>query len=91
MIAFYLSHLVFPKHSGCFISFQWVPNVQMRNLFSDALNRPFRIQTTSSVLRDMEKIGGLDAYLLKQKPDQLDAKALWLRASVLRAKEIRGL
>lgn len=66
-----------------------MPNTQLRNLFSDALNRPFKIQTTSSVLRDMEKFGGLDAYLLRQNPDHLDEKALWLRESVQNARTIR--
>lgn len=66
-----------------------MPNTQLRNLFSDALNRPFKVQTTASVLRDMEKFGGLDAYLLRQNPDHLDEKALWLRDSVKNARAIR--
>lgn len=66
-----------------------MPNTQLRNLFSEALNKPFKVQVTTSVLRDMEKFGGLDAYLLRQNPQELDDKALWLRDSVKNAREIR--
>lgn len=66
-----------------------MPNIQNKNLFSVALNRFLAVQTTASVLRNIRKFGGLDAYLFKTKPDVLGEPGLFLRRSVQAAHEER--
>ncbi|KAF9634092.1 putative 54s ribosomal protein l24 protein [Lasiodiplodia theobromae] len=46
---------------------QWRPNIQRKTLFSRALNRGVRVRVASRVLRTIDKVGGLDEYLLGEK------------------------
>ncbi|CAG8979274.1 hypothetical protein HYALB_00013441 [Hymenoscyphus albidus] len=50
---------------------RWLPNVQMRRLFSPSLNSMIRIRVTPRVLRTIDKCGGLDEYLLGEKPRRI--------------------
>ncbi|KAK9842479.1 hypothetical protein WJX81_001880 [Elliptochloris bilobata] len=49
----------------------WKPNVQRKNLFSEALNRCVRLRITTSCLRTIDKYGGLDNYLLQTSDEKL--------------------
>lgn len=42
----------------------WLPNVQTKRLYSDALEQPVQMKVTTYVLRCIDKAGGLDNYLL---------------------------
>lgn len=44
---------------------RWLPNVQKKKLYSAVLDEQIRIPVTCGVLRKMDRLGGLDAYLLK--------------------------
>ncbi|KAJ1658099.1 hypothetical protein IWQ61_002611 [Dispira simplex] len=46
---------------------KWKPNVQWAHLHSRVLNQSFRIKVTTSILRTVDKKGGLDNYLLYTK------------------------
>ncbi|KAH8590314.1 ribosomal L28 family-domain-containing protein [Bisporella sp. PMI_857] len=45
----------------------WRPNVHSKRLWSSALNTFVRIRVTTRVLRTIDKVGGLDEYLLGEK------------------------
>jgi large subunit ribosomal protein L28 len=45
----------------------WHPNVVRKNVFCAALNRKIRLRLTTRVLRTIDKVGGLDEYLLGEK------------------------
>lgn len=45
----------------------WRPNVHSKRLWSDSLNQFVRIRITMRVLRTLDKVGGLDEYLLGEK------------------------
>jgi large subunit ribosomal protein L28 len=45
----------------------WRPNVQSKRLWSDSLNTFVRVRITTKVLRTVDKVGGLDEYLLGEK------------------------
>ncbi|KAK2627527.1 hypothetical protein QTJ16_003493 [Diplocarpon rosae] len=49
----------------------WRPNVQSKRLWSDALQGYIRLRITTRVLRTVDKVGGLDEYLLGEKPGRL--------------------
>lgn len=45
----------------------WRPNVHLKRLWSDSLNTFVRVRITTRVLRTLDKVGGLDEYLLGEK------------------------
>ena len=46
-------------------------NIQHKKLYSKGLNRRIRVRLTAKVLRTIDKVGGLDEYLLGHKPARL--------------------
>lgn len=60
------------------------PNVQSKRLFSRALDEMVRLQVATKAIKDMEHMGGLDAFLLGQKEEMLSPKALVVRNRIKR-------
>lgn len=56
------------------------PNVQKKRMFSRALNQMVRLQVATSAIRDMEHVGGFDAFVLNQDDSKLSKKALAVKA-----------
>lgn len=50
---------------------RWHPNIVHKQLFSRALGRTLRIKIRTRVLRTIDKVGGLDEYLLGGTPARL--------------------
>lgn len=42
----------------------WLPNVQWKKIYSDALDKQVRVRVSTYALRCIDKAGGLDNYLL---------------------------
>jgi len=53
----------------------FLPNLQNVTLLSDALDRAFKFRVSTSGLRSVEHVGGLDNWLLKTSDDKLSAGA----------------
>ena len=49
----------------------WRPNVHSKRLYSEALGNFVRIRVTTRVLRTVDKVGGLDEYLLGEKKGRI--------------------
>ncbi|GAA5891262.1 hypothetical protein JCM5296_006880 [Sporobolomyces johnsonii] len=64
----------------------WLPNVQLKNLWSEALGRKLKLKVTTGALRTIDKVGGLDSYLFRMKPDRLGEKGMQLRQMVQEAQ-----
>jgi large subunit ribosomal protein L28 len=58
------------------------PNLQTIDLVSDALGNSYKLKIAMNTLRSVDKIGGLDAYLLKARDNVLSAKALRLKRAI---------
>ena len=43
---------------------RWNPNVQKKKMYSELLDKDFKIPVTTSVLRTIEKYNGFDNYIL---------------------------
>ncbi|KAF9127804.1 hypothetical protein BGW39_005623 [Mortierella sp. 14UC] len=67
----------------------WLPNVQTKRLFSETLNDWIRLNMTTSVIRTVDKKGGLDRYLLETRDELLGAKGVELRGKVIEALKIK--
>ncbi len=66
-----------PRHS---VKRAWLPNVQSKKLWSDALGSSLRLKVTPAALRNIDRVGGLDNYILRSTPKELGS----LRAESLR-------
>lgn len=64
------------SHSNIKTKFKAQPNVQYKQLFSNALNRLIQFKLATSTIRTVEHKGGLDSYLLNQKDEILSKRAL---------------
>jgi large subunit ribosomal protein L28 len=58
------------------------PNLNEVTLISDALGQSVRLRITAHALRSVEHRGGLDAFLLKAKNDQLSDRMLKLKREI---------
>lgn len=60
------------------------PNVQKRRLFSQALGEMVTLRVAASAIRDMEHIGGLDRFILRQKEEKLSSRAMDVKRRINR-------
>lgn len=58
------------------------PNVQKKRLFSRTLNAMVRLQIAASAIRDMEHVGGFDAYILNAEDSKLSKRALAVKTRI---------
>ncbi|KAH9972649.1 mitochondrial 50S ribosomal protein L28-like protein [Lactifluus volemus] len=65
----------------------WLPNIQSKRLFSDALGEMVRVKVTTHALKTIRKVGGLDQYVLNTKSDLLGWEGMRLRVAVREAQE----
>jgi ribosomal protein L28 len=67
----------------------WRPNIKVKPLWSDGLGQRVRLRMVTSVLRTVDKVGGLDAYLTCSKRGRM--KELGPRGWEIRAAVIQAL
>lgn len=60
------------------------PNVQKRRLFSQALGDLVTLRVATSAIRDMEHVGGLDRFILRQDDGKLSVRALDVKRRIVR-------
>lgn len=63
------------------------PNLCSVTLISDALKRSVRLRVSAHALKSVEHRGGLDAFLLKAREEELSDRCRRLRREVRKAKE----
>lgn len=56
---------------------KWYPNIQVKRLFSESLGVWVRTRVSTRVLRTVDKVGGLDTYLLGSKPARIAELGPW--------------
>ncbi|CAK7244666.1 MAG: hypothetical protein STHCBS139747_006210 [Sporothrix thermara] len=56
---------------------KWWPNIQEKRLYSEALGVSIRTRVNTRVLRTIDKVGGLDEYLLGSKPARIAELGPW--------------
>ncbi|MBF0429334.1 MAG: 50S ribosomal protein L28 [Magnetococcales bacterium] len=70
------------SHSHRKTKHAWLPNIQKRSLFSLSLGKNFRMTLPTETIRSVDKVGGLDNYLLKACPDSLNPPMRRLQAQI---------
>src|ERR1700680_1904043 len=75
------------SHSNIKTKRRFLPNLLNVTLISDALGRPVKLRVAANALRTVDHRGGLDAFLIKAKDDDLSNKALELKRRIRKARE----
>ncbi|KAM7205847.1 hypothetical protein V8F33_000677 [Rhypophila sp. PSN 637] len=71
---------------------KWRPNVQNKRLWSESLGIMVRTRVTTRVLRTIDKLGGLDEYLLGSKTGRIKDLGPWgwmLRWRIMQTPKIK--
>ncbi len=63
------------SHSNRRTKRRFLPNLCDVTLASDALGRSFKMRVTAAALRTIDHVGGLDAFLVKAKDENLSDTA----------------
>lgn len=61
---------------------RFLPNLCDVTLMSEALGQSYRLRVSANALRSVEHRGGLDAFLLKAKSNELSQRARLLKKQV---------
>lgn len=67
------------SHSNRKTKRRFLPNLCNVTMMSEALGRSVRLRVSANAVKTVDHRGGLDAFLLKAKADQLSPRALELK------------
>ena len=70
------------SHSNMKSKRRFLPALKTARLQSEALGQGFNLRITNAALRTLDFRGGLDAYLVKARDDQLSARARKIKRQV---------
>jgi large subunit ribosomal protein L28 len=76
------------SHSNIKTKRRFDPNLVQVSLASEALGRTFKLRITAAALRSVDHRGGLDAFLLKAKEQELSPRAARIRRDLKRKLEV---
>ena len=65
---------------------RFLPNLNDVTLISDILGQSFKLRISAHALRTVDHRGGLDAFLIKAKDDELSSDALAIKKEVVKAQ-----
>ena len=72
------------SHSNIKTKSRAFPNIQRKTFFSAHLGRSLRFKAATSAVRDIDKIGSFDVFLLRQDESRLSAGALKIKKKILK-------
>src|SRR3954447_12246420 len=70
------------SHSNIKTKRRFLPNLLNVTLISDALGRSVKLRVSANALKTVDHRGGLDAFLMKAKDDELSVRALELKRQI---------
>ena len=77
-----VGHLV--SHSNIKTKTRFLPNLCSVSLISETLGRTVRLRIAAASLRSVEHRGGLDAFLLKARDEELSLKTRALKREIVK-------
>ena len=75
------------SHSNIKTKRRFLPNLRNVTLISDTLGRRIRLRVSANALKTVDHRGGLDAFLLKAKDDELAPRILELKRQIIKKRE----
>lgn len=70
------------SHSNIKSKRRFLPALAVAKLQSEALGQTFQLRITNAALRTLDFRGGLDAFLVKARDEELSARALKIKKQV---------
>ena len=70
------------SHSNIKTKRRFLPNLCNVTFISDALGRNIRLRVSTNALKSVDHNGGLDAYLIKTRAENLSPRALELKRQI---------
>lgn len=70
------------SHSNIKTKRRFLPNLCNVTFISEALGRNIRLRVSTNAIKSVDHRGGLDAYLLKARENELSPRALELKRQV---------
>ena len=70
------------SHSNIKTKRRFLPNLCNVTMISDTLGRNVRLRVSTNALKSVDHRGGLDAFLIKAKADELSPKAVDLKRQI---------
>ncbi|KAI0922689.1 hypothetical protein AcW1_002731 [Taiwanofungus camphoratus] len=68
----------------------WLPNIQSKRLFSDALQDFVKVKVSTRALKTIKKYGGIDQYVLRTKAELLGWEGMRIRVMVRESQEAKA-
>ncbi len=65
---------------------RYLPNLCNVSLMSEAIGQSYRFRVSANAMRTVEHRGGLDAFLLKAKDNELSLKARRVKRTLLKTQ-----
>jgi large subunit ribosomal protein L28 len=78
------------SHSNIKTKRRFLPNLRNVTLISDVLDRRIKLRVSANALKTVDHRGGLDAFLLKAKDDELAPRVLELKRQILKKREAKA-
>ena len=77
------------SHSNIKTKRRFMPNLRNVTLISDSLGRKVRVRVSANALKTVDHRGGLDAFLLKAKDNELAPRVLELKRQIVKKREAK--
>jgi len=74
------------SHSNRKSKRRFLPNLVNVTMISDALGRSVRLRVSTNALKTVDHRGGLDAFLIKAKEDELSPKVRELKREIVKKR-----
>jgi len=78
------------SHSNIKTKRRFLPNLRNVTLISDTLGRRIKLRVSANALKTIDHRGGLDAFLLKAKDDELAPRVLELKRQIVKKREAKA-
>ena len=78
------------SHSNRKTKRRFLPNLCNVTMMSDALGRSVRLRISANALKTVDRRGGLDAFLMKARDQELAPRALDLKRQIAKKRAAAG-
>ena len=78
------------SHSNIKTKRRFLPNLRNVTLISDTLGRSVRLRVSANALKTVDHRGGLDAFLLKAKDEELAPRMLDLKRQIAKKRAAKA-
>ena len=78
------------SHSNIKTKRRFLPNLRNVTLISDTLGHRIKLRVSANALKTVDHRGGLDAFLLKARDEELAPRVLELKRQIVKKREAKS-